>query len=50
MQQRRMEEELLFSIHSNSGREDSQFVREGWRRGLAGGQDHDDEDCDEEER
>lgn len=28
---------------------DLHFVSEGWRRGLASGEDHDDEDGDEEE-
>ena len=37
------------SVQSNSGLDDSHFVCEGWGRGLAGSQDHDDEDGDEEE-
>lgn len=60
MQQRRMNKKLRslschhFSIRAHSGQDrkalaDSHFVREGRGRGLAGRQDHNDEDGDEEE-
>lgn len=58
MQQSRMSKKLRsvschhFSIPAHSGQDpaDSHFVREGRGRGLAGRQDHNDEDGDEEER